>query len=80
MKTKKFISETGTDYTDYIKNEQDEKDFYRICELENGCKGVLLKDCVYLVAECMNLDRKLRFGNLGKPVGKVIVQGNPKLN
>ena len=74
-KDKRYVSFLGYDYTDYVKTEEDEKDFERLCECEKKSKGVLFKDCVQYVAEALNLDAKLR--NLKR---RVHVQGNMNLN
>lgn len=76
--SKKYISTLGYDYTEYVKTEEDIKDFNEICRLEANCKNVPAKDCIHDVAACLNLDRKLRFKD--KKYGKVTVQSNIKLN
>lgn len=72
---KKYVSFLGYDYTDYVKTEEDEKKFERLCECEKKSKGVPLKDCVQYVVECLNLDAELR--NLKR---KCHLQGNSNLN
>jgi hypothetical protein len=74
---KKYVSFLGRDYTQYVKTEEDVKKFERLCECEKRTKGVLLKDCVHDVAEVLNLDRELRFGQKQK---SVFVQGNVRDN
>lgn len=72
---KKYISELGYDYTEYIKSEEDIEKFIRICEYEEKCKGVPLKDCIESVIACTNLDAELRKINR-----KVILQKDPLSN
>ena len=72
---KRYVSFLGYDYTNYVKTDEDVKDFERLCECEKKSKGVLLRDCVLYVAEALNLDSKLR--DLKR---KVHVQGNMNLN
>lgn len=72
---KRYVSYLGYDYTDYVKTEEDEKSFYRLCECEQKSDGVPIKDCVQYVAEALNLDAKLR--NLKRTCH---VQGNVNMN
>jgi hypothetical protein len=71
QENKKYVSHLGYDYTNYVKTEENVKDFERLCECESKSKGVALRDCVHYVAEALNLDRKLRGSK-----AKVYVQGN----
>ena len=72
---KSYVSVLGYDYTKFVNSEEDINIFLRICECEEKCKGVPLKDCIEYVVEAANLDAKLR-----KVDRKVILQNDPKLN
>ena len=64
------MSYLGYDFTQYVKTEEDVEKFNRLCECEKRTKGVPLRDCVYDVAEVLNLSAELK----GRPK-RAFVQG-----
>jgi len=68
---KKYVSYLGYDFTQYIKTDEDVAKFEKVCELEKKTEGVPLRDCVYEVAEVLNLSTELK----GRPK-RAFVQGN----
>jgi hypothetical protein len=72
---KKYISPLGVDFTEFIKTEENKKDFEKLCEHEEKCKGVSLKDSFKDVVEALNLEAKLK----GKPK-RAFIQAGPGMN
>ena len=71
---KRYVSHLGHDYTDFVKTDEDRKKFERLCECEKNLNRPL-KECVYDVAEALNLDAELK--GHGR---RVYVQGNANSN
>lgn len=71
---KKYVSHLGFDYTEFIKTEEQIKDFEKMCEHEKNTHKPV-RECIHDVVAALNLDRKLR----GKKQN-VFIQAGPKYN
>lgn len=63
MEDKKYISITGTDYTEHIKTSEDKALFEELVETEARTVDVPLKECIYDVIKALKIDRILRGGD-----------------
>ena len=74
MKNKKYIDSLGVDFTDYIKTDENIKDFEKLCECQDNSHKPL-KECVQHVVEAINLSAKLK----GQPK-RAFIQAGPEYN